>query len=85
MELPPWQKAFDDVRSAINNLDQTGGMAAINQEVLHSRVKTAESWARITIDEYRRSDSPLGFLTIINIIGLTTMAVKNRKPKPALD
>lgn len=84
MELPPWEKAFDDARSAINNIDQTGDMAAIHQAVLNSRVKTAEAWARITIDEYRRSDASLGVLTIINIIGLATMALKNRKPnKPA--
>ena len=83
MELPPWEKAFDDARSAINNLDQTGDMASIDQAVLHSRVKTAEAWSRITIDEYRRSDAPLVVLTFINIIGLATMALKNRKPNMA--
>lgn len=80
MELPPWQKAFDEARLAIDNLDQTDDMAAINQTVLHSRVKTAEAWARITIEEYRRSDTTLGVLTILNIIGLATMALKNQKP-----
>ncbi len=78
-ELPPWQKAFDDARSAIDKLDQSGDLADINQAVLHGRVQTAEDWARITIREYKRSDAPLGVLTVINIIGLAVIASNNRK------
>jgi hypothetical protein len=85
MELPPWEKAFDDARSAINNLNlnQPGGIDAIDQAVLHSRVKAAEALSRITIDEYRRSDAPLVVLAFINMFGLATMALKNRKPNLA--
>jgi hypothetical protein len=78
-ELPPWKKAFDDVKLSINNLDLTGEMATINQSVLHSRVSNAETFARITIDEYRRSDGALGVLTIINIIGIATIVLKNER------
>lgn len=79
MDLPAWQKAFDDAKSAVDNLEQTSDMAATNQVVLHSKIKTAESWVRITIHEYRRSDAALGILTVINIFGLAAIANMNRK------
>ena len=81
MELPPWEKAFYDTRSAINNLPQDVSMMRIHQAVLHNRFDTAESWARITIDEYRRSDAPLVILTIVNILGLTFILLKNQTKK----
>jgi membrane associated rhomboid family serine protease len=81
MNIPPWEKAFYDTRSAINNLPQDVSMMRLHQDVLHNRVNTAESWSRITIDEYRRSDAPLVILTIINILGLTFISLKNQTRK----
>ncbi len=78
-ELPPWQEAFDDARTAINDIEQKDKTSALEKAVSQSRFKTAEGWSRITIDEYRRSDGSLVVLTILNIIGLSIIALKNRR------
>jgi len=72
-------KAFDDLKSTINKLELTDEAAAVEKADLQRHFQSAETFTRITISEYRRSNGPLVILTIFNTFGFSIVAFKNRK------
>ena len=75
MELPPWEQAFQDTKSAIDSFERSdAGVKSVMADVLRVHLEKTEDWTMMAIDEYRRSDLPLGGLTICNIVGLSILA-----------
>lgn len=80
MELPPWEKSFQQTRSALESFehDENPAGKVAMAGILRVHVETTEDWTRTAINEYRRSDSALCALTLCNIVGLTILALKRR-------
>jgi hypothetical protein len=79
MELPPWKEAFENAKNSINLMKEHDRIGEDEHDILQRCLEMAKTYSRLTIEEYQRSDGPLGALTVLNIIGLSIIVFWNRK------
>lgn len=84
MELPPWEQSFKDTKSTLNGFEEQGVESKAAMAVVRVHLETTEAWTKMAMNEYKRSDLPLGALTICNIVGLSILALKGRRAEPVV-
>lgn len=82
MELPAWKEYFKEAKSAVSSFEASGDpMQKWMTKVYSAHLERAESAAATVIAEYKRADVPCGLLAILNILGLSILALKRNNPQ----